>query len=291
MHHFPASGLFQLRDDHVAKWITPDDRHQFEFDGFLVVRNVVPHQLTEAAVRDIAAFVRADLNLSSSWYNGVPQNDGIVPLHHAQSLWDIRQCPNVYEVLSEFWGMPQLFVDINRCLFRPPFHPRRPALSRSVIHWDTDPRAPGLGSLQAVVLLTDVGRNEGGYQCIPEVYRDLDSWLARNATHPSFDFFNPGLHHRRSQQVTGRAGDMILWSTKLPHGSGANLSKRPRIAMFVCMQPPSDDLDLPEKLKSWWLTKRAPDYWRGLPGQLDPEPGQAAILTELGRRLIGALPW
>ena len=35
----------------------------------------------------------------------------------------------------------------------------------------------------------------------------------------SFDFFNPGLNHCEATQVEGRAGDVILWSTKLPHGT------------------------------------------------------------------------
>src|SRR5712692_296616 len=34
-------------------------------------------------------------------------------------------------------------------------------------------------------------------------------------------------------------------------------------------------------METWWLTKRAPDYWRGLAGQVDPEPGFPAALSEL----------
>jgi hypothetical protein len=41
-------------------------------------------------------------------------------MHHAQSLWDIRQCPNLYQVFAEFFGNPRLMVDINRCIFALP---------------------------------------------------------------------------------------------------------------------------------------------------------------------------
>ena len=41
-------------------------------------------------------FIRADLNDSTTWYHNAPENDGIVPMHHAQSLWDIRQTKNLY---------------------------------------------------------------------------------------------------------------------------------------------------------------------------------------------------
>jgi hypothetical protein len=89
---------------------------------------------------------------------------------------------------------------------------------------------------------------------------------------------------------------VILWSTKLPHGTVPNFSDRPRCAAFVTMQPAAYDVQpwdpqLREKMKVWWLTGRAPDHWRGLPGQLDPEPGAPAVLSELGLKLIGVLPW
>src|SRR5580658_7793536 len=108
----------------------------------MVIRNVVPAGIAAGAVREIAAFVGADLDDNATWYGGAPQLDGIVPMHHAQSLWDIRQCPNLCQVFAEFFGNPRLMVDINRYIFRPPVHPGFPDLSRGRIHWDTDPRAP-----------------------------------------------------------------------------------------------------------------------------------------------------
>jgi hypothetical protein len=275
----------------LDRWISDRDRRQFRTDGYMAIRNVVPASVVENAVRDIAAFVGADLADSSTWYGGAPALDGIVPLHHAQSLWEIRQCPRLYEVFAEFFGDRRLMVDLNRCIFRPPVHRGFPGISHGSIHWDTDPWEPGEGSLQGVVLLTDVGRNAGGFQCLPRVYRNLDMWLARYARGGDFDFFNPGLNREWATQVPGKAGDVILWSSKLPHGTASNLSRRPRIAAFVSMQPPEDYEARRESMKLWWLTKRAPEGWRGMPGQLDPEPGEPATLSELGQKLIGVRPW
>jgi hypothetical protein len=94
-------------------WIHDDDRQQFQAVGHMVIRNVVPPSLIGNAASEIAAFVGADLADSTTWYRGRPELDGIVPMHHAQSLWDIRQCPNVYQVLAEFFGTPRLMVDIH----------------------------------------------------------------------------------------------------------------------------------------------------------------------------------
>jgi len=275
----------------VRQWITDHDRQQFRAEGYMVIRNVLPASITGNAVREIASFVGADLADSSTWYGSPPGLDGVVPMHHAQSLWDIRQCPNLYQVFAEFFRTPRLMVDMNRCIFRPPVRPAFPDDGQGTIHWDTDPRGPEEPSLQAVALLTDVNRNGGGFQCLPEIYRNLDAWLARYGIEDDFNFFEPGLNHLETTQIEGQAGDVILWSTQLPHGSAANLSGRPRIAAFVTMQPPADYEQLRHSLMTWWLTKRAPDQWRGMPGQIDPEPGPPAMLSELGLKLIGARPW
>src|SRR5262245_33236655 len=93
-------------------WITDLDRRQFHAEGYLVLRNVLPASVTGNAVREIAAFVGADLTDSSTWYGCPPELDGVVPMHHAQSLWDIRQSPNLYQVFTEFFETPRLMVDI-----------------------------------------------------------------------------------------------------------------------------------------------------------------------------------
>jgi hypothetical protein len=242
------------RNSQVRQWIHDHDRQQIHADGYMVIRNVVPPSLIGNAAREIAAFVGADLGDSTTWYRGPSELDGIVPMHHAQSLWDIRQSPNLYQVFTEFFGTPRLMVDINRCIFRPPVHRRFPKISHGSIHWDTDPRGLRPASVQAVVLLSDVGRNGGGFQCLPDVYQSLDAWLKRYARRDNFDFFYPGLNHWKTTQVEGKAGDVILWSTKLPHGSATNLSNRPRVAAFVSMQPCGDDARLRESMKNWWLT-------------------------------------
>jgi hypothetical protein len=280
----------QWRDTPVRRWIHDNDRRQFQAEGYMLIRNVVPSNLIGNAAHEIAEFVDADLADSRTWYRRRQDPDGIVPMHHAQSLWDIRQSRNVYQVFAEFFGTPRLMVDINRCIFRPPVHRRFPKLSRGSIHWDTDPRGPRAASIQAVVLLSDVGRNGGGFQCLPDVYQNLGAWLKRYAQRDDFDFFYPGLNHWKAAQVEGKAGDLILWSTKLPHGSAPNLSDRPRIAAFISMQPCGNQAES-ESMKNWWLSKRAPDYWRGRPGQLDPEPGSPAVLSELGKKLIGLSSW
>ena len=145
------------------KWLTEIHRKKFVADGYTVVRGVVPTELIAPAVEEIVAFIAADLDRPETWYGGNAVNDGIVPLHHGQAIWNIRQCRPIYGAFSEFWGHGRLMVDINRSCFRPPIHEGHPTVSRGEIHWDADPRVDRPASLQAIVLLTDVGADAGGF--------------------------------------------------------------------------------------------------------------------------------
>src|ERR1044071_8525082 len=112
--------------EHSGRWITAFHRLQFQHNGYIVIRDVIPAEVAANAAREIASFVGADLEDSGTWYRGASQLDGIVPLHHAQALWDIRQHPDLYEMFAEFFGDRRLMVDINRCIFRPPIRPESP---------------------------------------------------------------------------------------------------------------------------------------------------------------------
>jgi hypothetical protein len=61
----------------LAEWITDGDRRRFRSHGYMVLRNVLPARLVRNAVREIAAFVGADLDDSATWYGGAPELDGI----------------------------------------------------------------------------------------------------------------------------------------------------------------------------------------------------------------------
>ena len=136
-------------------WISNEDRLSFKNKGFMIINNVVPNHLIKPACKEIASYVGADLTQPSTWYKGHTDNDGLVPVCHLQSIWNIRQSAKVYAAFSEFfYGEKELYVDFNRCCFRPPCHKDYPKISLGEIHWDIDPRKGCDGWIQGIVLLS-----------------------------------------------------------------------------------------------------------------------------------------
>lgn len=84
--------------------------------------------------------------------------------------------------------------------------------------------------------------------------------------------------------------DLVIWSARLPHQGGRNRGTRPRVSQAVSMHPEGSESEREARI-ACWREKRAPAWWRGWKRQVDPEPGQPAELTALGRRLVGIDRW
>ena len=83
--------------------------------------------------------------------------------------------------------------------------------------------------------------------------------------------------------VSARAGDLIVWDSRLPHGNSKNTSSEPRMAFYV--MAPMDEALCQANVDSW-RTGRCFPWWRD---RIEPWP--PATLTQLGRRLLGLDDW
>ncbi len=257
-------------------------RASFERDGYVVIPGVFDRAALQPAIETITAFARADLQDPSTWYRLSPDSWSVVPIHHAQAFWDLRQDPRLVSIYAELLGTERLWVTMDRAGFKPPLSVRHPLHRQETkIHWDEDPRRPGPRRVQGLVYLTDVGSGDGGFECVPSLYRELDGWLARRPTATE-----PEVAGRERVEVTGQAGDVVIWSARLPHRGGINRGTSPRLTFYTSYYPEGPEEDRPERIDNW-SQKRPPSWWRGWVDQVDPEPGPPAQLTPLGRRLLG----
>jgi ectoine hydroxylase-related dioxygenase (phytanoyl-CoA dioxygenase family) len=95
---------------------------------------------------------------------------------------------------------------------------------------------PNKRMFQGVLALTDTATDQGGFRCVPSLYRDRDAW-------PNKPIIDADGQENWLADITGReivhvpaqAGDFLVWDSLLAHGNSKTLSSRPRMAFYVLM--------------------------------------------------------
>lgn len=274
----------------------------FHEKGYVVLSEAVSSESLQAVIDVIWEFLGADPSDPESWYQIPPREttggigplsqSGMVEIYQHQALWDNRQHPRVYQAFADIWNTPNLWVSIDRANMKPPVrsddskwqHP-------GFIHWDIDTdQEPLPFSVQGVLYLTDTANDQGGFQCVPGFPARFTEWVLTQPVERDPRF--PDLSGLQVQSIPGRAGDLLIWNSLLPHGNGCNTSDRPRLAQYITMSPAdiSNDRQREERIASWRTRRPAPN-WPGDPRGWELRQPGPATLTALGRRLLGLDPW
>ena len=271
-------------------------REELDREGFVVVPGVVGEDRTDAVVRDIENHFGVDCGDPSTWYgDGIPAN-GIAHLYHCQSMWDVRQHPDVHAVFAEIYGDEALWVSIDRVGVKPPADPEREGYDfDGFIHWDADvARLDELPYIvQGVIALADTDADMGGFQCVPDLYKDLPRWLER----PRWgERGQPDVSGYEVRAIPVRRGDLIVWRDLMPHGNGRNRSDRLRLCQYVTMAParPQDDEARAARLQTWRENRHGPGHANRavVLDRHDHDPASPrAHLDGLGRKLLGLDDW
>jgi len=215
----------------------------------------------------------------------------MVEIYNHQYLWDIRQYPKVYETFTDIWGMDELWVTIDRANLN---LPSRPGFEfKGFIHWDYDPET-NPQNVQGLVALNDqTDPNVGGFQCIPELYREYETW--KQSQPEDRDRFKPDTSGFELAKIKLEEGDLLIFNSKLPHGIRPNTSRdKVRMAQYISMMPAENDN---EELKNWrissWKNRIAPDGYAfpGDPRNWEQSKYERASLSPLGRKLLGLDHW
>ena len=272
-------------------------RHQLDQAGYVVIPHMVPVENLSAVVNDICSHTGVDLNKPNTWYKpGIINTNGMVEMYHYQSMWDNRQYPAIHQVFAEIFETEKLWVNINRTNFKPPADDRYPEFDhRGFIHWDVDIRKyPNIPfGVQGTLALTDTDDDMGGFQCVPELYKELDAWVKhhQNTQHLSR---TPNLSDYTITKVPLHAGDMVIWHNLLPHSNGVNHSPQPRLAQDISMSlAHEDDIQAVQtRINSWQKNTPPPNpFFPGDPRRIEEQREQPAHLTALGRKLLGMEHW
>lgn len=281
--------------------LSADDWRFWIKNGYIVIKNAVPKEQAQRTADFLWEFEEKDPNNAETWY-APPRAEmkmkeltgtGMVEVYNHQYLWDNRQMQRVYDAFTDVWGTDKLWVTIDRANLN---FPNRPGHEqKGFIHWDYDPETKPQ-NVQGVLALADqTDENMGGFQCIPWLYRNYDSW---KLTQPEDrDRFQPDISGLEDKivKVKLEAGDLLIFNSCEPHGIRPNKSKdKVRIAQYISMMPAEEDN---EALKNWrvnsWKNRIAPEGYAfpGDPRNWEQEKYETAKLSPLGEKLLGLEPW
>jgi phytanoyl-CoA dioxygenase PhyH len=274
--------------------LKPEDHAFFAEHGYLVIPNAVPQGNLDAVIDLIWEFLGMDRNDPEDWYREPHRVGGMVEVYQHQALWDNRQHPRLYRIFSEILGTRRLWVSMDRACMKPPRHPDHPEYDHAgFIHWDVDTsKLPVPFGVQGVLCLADTEPDQGGFQCVPGMHRNLEAWIKTQPRNRNPR--RPDLSGLRVTPVPARAGDLIIWNRLLPHGNGRNLSTQPRLAQYITMYPAAErDENQRQRRIRLWKERLHPEgrAFPGDPRRVEQKRYRTAELTPLGRRLLGLDLW
>ena len=270
-------------------------------NGFVVIKNALSREQAQKTADFLWEFEEKNPNNPESWYTAARaeiqmkelQGTGMVEVYNHQLLWENRQTERVYNAFVDIWGTEKLWATIDRANLNFPIQPGFEY--KGFIHWDYDPETKPQ-NVQGVLALADQTDLEmGGFQCIPWLYRNYDSWKQsqpedRNRFQPD----TKGLEEH-FVKVPLEAGDLLIFNSLEPHGIRPNNSKdKVRIAQYISMMPAEEEnIALKEWRINSWKNRIAPEghAFPGDPRNWEQTKYNTAKLSTLGEKLLGLKSW
>lgn len=294
----------QLRQEADKDSLRVLSEEQWQFwkeNGYVVIKEAVPRKQAEDTAAFLWEFEDKNPNDPETWYTA-PRAEiqmkelagtGMVEVYNNQHQWNNRQTQKVYDAFVDIWGTEKLWVTIDRANLNFPMRPGHEY--KGFIHWDYDPETKPQ-NVQGVLALADqTDENMGGFQCIPWLYKNYDTW---KLTQPDDrDHFKPDITGIEDKlvKVPLQAGDLLIFNSSEPHGIRPNRSKdQVRIAQYISMMPAQED---DEALREWrinsWKNRVAPEGYAfpGDPRNWEQTKYGTAKLTNLGEKLLGLKKW
>ncbi|MDE0471788.1 MAG: phytanoyl-CoA dioxygenase family protein [Ekhidna sp.] len=278
-----------------------DQWNYWKENGYVVIKEAISYEQALQTANFLWEFEEKDPNDPSGWYTKARAEvqmkelagTGMVEVYNNQQLWNNRQTRRVYDAFVDIWGTEKLWVTIDRANLNFPMRPGHEY--KGFIHWDYDPETKPQ-NVQGVLALADqTDENMGGFQCIPWLFQNYDSWKMNQPK--DRDHFKPDITGLEDKivKVPLEAGDLLIFNSSQPHGIRPNRSKdKVRIAQYISMMPAQEkDQDLRNwRINSW--KNRIPPQGYAFPG--DPRNWEqtkydTAELSELGEKLLGLKKW
>ena len=296
-----AIKLRQEADEQSLRVLNLDQWNYWKENGYVVIKEAIPYEQALQTANFLWEFEEKNPDDPSGWYTKARAEvqmkelagTGMVEVYNNQQLWNNRQTRRVYDAFVDIWGTEKLWVTIDRANLNFPMRPGHEY--KGFIHWDYDPETKPQ-NVQGVLALADqTDENMGGFQCIPWLFQNYDSWKMNQPK--DRDHFKPDITDLEDKivKVPLEAGDLLIFNSSQPHGIRPNRSEdKVRIAQYISMMP-AQEAD--QVLRNWRINSwknRIPPQGYAFPG--DPRNWEqtkydTAELSELGEKLLGLKKW
>jgi len=215
--------------------LTPADHQFWNENGYIIIRNAVPQEDCDLAIKAICDFLGIDRYDAATWYRDHPGRNGImVQLFQNPIFQKNRNAHHIRKAYQEIWKRKDVWVNTDRVGFNPPqnelFEFYGPYL-----HWDVSLKLPIPFGTQGILYLADTAENQGAFTLVPGFQNRLESWL--NSLPAGTNPRAQNLYQLGAKQIAANAGDFILWHQALPHGSSPNTSTLPRFVQYINYEP------------------------------------------------------
>ncbi|MFZ0041985.1 MAG: phytanoyl-CoA dioxygenase family protein, partial [Solirubrobacteraceae bacterium] len=220
---------------HAPPVLSDEDLGGWERDGYVIVRDAAPARARDELERAIWAHLGATPEDPESWYRAELQQGIMVQLFHAPGIDEIHASTRIHKAFAQLAGTEDLVMTTDRCGFNRPVLPGAPYVGAR-LHFDLPSFEPPVAEhLQAILCLTDTDEDQGAFRCVPGFHRQINEWVAELPA--GLDPNLADLEALGPRPVAARGGDLIIWRSTLPHGSGPNMRDRPRIVHYLTMYP------------------------------------------------------
>jgi phytanoyl-CoA dioxygenase PhyH len=216
--------------------ISPDQMRSFAERGYVVLPDVVPKPLIEAARRRVDDLVHAN-----------PPPTGHRGFHF---YWE-SQLSDIDPLVAPLFASCAL--DLATTLVTPLelVKPDQAQVSLNIPVWDRRPGGPhidgltppepsgrpGTFTMLAGIFLTDQPVEDMGNLWVwPGSHHAAVAYLRERGPDAIFDIVHPTYEMAAPEQVTGRAGDLYLGHYLLGHNMGANTSEQTRQVVYFRLQ-------------------------------------------------------
>lgn len=270
-------------------------------EGYVIIKQAISKKQAAKTADFLWEFENKKADDPSTWYTTERAEmkmkelagTGMVEVYNHQLLWENRQHSKIYDAFVDVWGTEKLWVTIDRANLN---FPIQPGFSyEGFIHWDYDPETKPQ-NVQGVLALADqMDESMGGFQCIPWLFRNYDSWKLSQPKNR--DRFKPDVSalHNKIVKVKLEAGDLLIFNSCLPHGIRPNVSEdKVRIAQYISMMPAEEDnIALKEWRINSWYNRISPEGYAfpGDPRNWEQKKYDTAVLNPLGEKLLGKVSW